>query len=426
ALLDGVVAYLPSPLDIPPMTGTDLSGEKTIERAASVEEAFCGLAFKIVTDPFVGRLTYVRVYSGSLKSGSYVYNSSKQQKERVSRLLLMHADNREEIDEIRAGEICAMVGLKNTITGDTLCDQQKVVVLESIEFPEPVISIAIEPKTKIDQERLGIALSKMADEDPTFRIKSDEETGQTIISGMGELHLEIIVDRMKREHKVETNIGQPQVAYKESINSSVEEVEGKFIKQTGGRGQYGHVVIAMEPIENHTGFEFENKIVGGTIPKEYIPACEKGMREAAETGVLAGYPIEGVKVRLFDGSFHDVDSSEIAFQIAASMAFKEAFKKCKPFLLEPVMKVEVVAPEEYMGDVIGDLSSRRGQIQGSEPRGNVQAVKARVPLREMFGYATDIRSMTQGRAAFTMEFDRYEELPTNITQEIVTKRTGQE
>ncbi len=422
-LLDAIVDYLPSPLDIPPVKGTDPNTGEEIIRKASDDEPFAALAFKIMTDPFVGQLTYVRVYSGVLTAGSYVYNATKNSKERVGRLLRMHANKREEIKEIRAGDIGAIVGLKNTLTGDTLCDESAPIILESIEFPEPVISVAIEPKTKADQEKLSMALQKLAQEDPSFRVSFNEETGQTIISGMGELHLEIIVDRLMREFKVGANVGRPQVAYRETIRSS-SKAEGKFIRQTGGRGQYGHVFLEVEPLGKGKGFEFVNKIVGGVIPKEYIPAVEKGVKEALDTGVLASYPVVDVKVTLYDGSYHEVDSSEIAFKIAGSMALKEALRKANPVLLEPIMNVEVVTPEEYMGDVIGDLNSRRGKIQTMEKRGNAQVIRALVPLSEMFGYATDLRSMTQGRANYTMQFERYEEVPKNIAEEIIAKVSG--
>ncbi len=422
-LLDAIVDYLPSPLDIPPVKGIDPRTQEEIIRKASDDEPFSALAFKIMTDPFVGHLTYVRVYSGVLSAGSYVYNVNKNSKERVGRLLRMHANQREEIKELRAGDIGAIVGLKNTLTGDTLCDEDAPIILESIEFPEPVISVAIEPKTKADQEKLSLALQKLAQEDPSFRVSFNEETGQTIISGMGELHLEIIVDRLMREFKVGANVGRPQVAYRETIRSS-SKAEGKFIRQTGGRGQYGHVFLEVEPLGKGKGFEFVNKIVGGVIPKEYIPAVEKGVREALDTGVLAGYPVVDVRVTLYDGSYHEVDSSEIAFKIAASMALKEALKKASPVLLEPIMNVEVITPEEYMGDVIGDLNSRRGKIQAMEKRGNTQVIRALVPLAEMFGYATDLRSMTQGRGNYTMQFERYEEVPKNISEEIIAKVSG--
>lgn len=419
-LLDAVVDYLPSPLDIPPVKGKDLDGNDVV-RHTSDDEPFAALAFKIMTDPYMGQLTYFRVYSGWLEAGSYVLNSTKGKKERIGRLLKMHANKREEIKEIYAGDICATVGLKYTITGDTLCDENKPVILESMEFPEPVISVAIEPKTKADQDKLSMALNKLAQEDPSFRVKVDEETGQTIISGMGELHLEIIVDRLMREFKVEANVGNPQVAYRETIRKK-STYESKYIKQSGGRGQYGHVVLEVEPQEPGAGFKFINKIVGGVIPKEYIPAVEKGIVEAMDTGVLAGYPVVDVAVTLLDGSYHEVDSSEMAFKIAASIGFKEACKKASPVLLEPIMKVEVVVPDEYMGDVMGDLNSRRGRIEGMEARGNAQVIRCNVPLKEMFGYATSLRSLTQGRATYTMIFDHYEEVPQNISDEIIKSK----
>jgi elongation factor G len=423
-LLDAIVDYLPSPLEIPPVTGVRPSDGAVIERRASDDEPFAALAFKIMTDPFVGQLTFVRVYSGVLSAGSYVYNSTKDVKERIGRLLKMHANKREEIKEVRAGDIAAIVGLKSTLTGDTLCDENNPVILESIQFPEPVIAVAIEPKTKADQEKLSVSLAKLAQEDPSFKVSYDEETGQTIISGMGELHLEIIVDRLMREFKVGANVGKPQVAYKETIKGSA-KVEGKFVRQSGGRGQYGHVWIDVEPLERGKGFEFVNKIVGGAIPKEYIPAVEKGIKEAMDSGVLAGYPVVDVKTTLFDGSYHEVDSSEMAFKIAGSMAFKEGAKKAQITLLEPIMSVEVVTPEEYMGDVIGDLNSRRGKIQSMEKRGNSQVIKAMVPLSEMFGYATDLRSKTQGRATYTMQFSHYEDVPKGIMDSIVAKVKGE-
>jgi elongation factor G len=419
-LLDAIVAYLPSPLDIPPVKGISTDTGEEIERHASDEEPFSALAFKIMSDPYVGKLTYFRVYSGVLKSGSYVYNSTKNKKERIGRILYMHANHRQEVDEIATGDIVAAVGLKDTTTGDTLCSEEHPIVLESMQFPEPVISVAIEPKTKADQEKMGIALQKLAEEDPTFKTHTDPETGQTIISGMGELHLEIIVDRMFREFKVEANVGKPQVAYKETIRKAVKS-EGKFIRQSGGRGQYGHVWLEIEPKEPGTGYEFVNKIVGGVIPKEYIPAVDTGVREALENGVLAGYPVVDVKVTLYDGSYHEVDSSEMAFKIAASIAFKEGMKKAQPVLLEPIMKVEVVVPEEYMGDVIGDINSRRGHIEGMEPRGGAQVIRGFVPLAEMFGYATDLRSKTQGRGTYTMQFSHYAEVPKSIADSIINK-----
>ncbi|WP_422448992.1 elongation factor G [Thermoanaerobacterium sp. DL9XJH110] len=419
-LLDAIVAYLPSPLDIPPVKGISPNSGEEIERHASDDEPFSALAFKIMSDPYVGKLTYFRVYSGTLKSGSYVYNSTKNRKERIGRILYMHANHRQEVDEIATGDIVAAVGLKDTTTGDTLCSEEHPIVLESMQFPEPVISVAIEPKTKADQEKMGIALQKLAEEDPTFKTHTDPETGQTIISGMGELHLEIIVDRMFREFKVEANVGKPQVAYKETIRKAVKS-EGKFIRQSGGRGQYGHVWLEIEPREPGSGYEFVNKIVGGVIPKEYIPAVDTGVREALENGVLAGYPVVDVKVTLYDGSYHEVDSSEMAFKIAASIAFKEGMKKAQPVLLEPIMKVEVVVPEEYMGDVIGDINSRRGHIEGMEPRGGAQVIRGFVPLAEMFGYATDLRSKTQGRGTYTMQFSHYAEVPKSIADSIINK-----
>ncbi len=417
-LLDAVVDYMPSPLDIKPIEGVNPDGE-TVVRPADDNAPFSALAFKIMTDPFVGQLTYARVYSGRLDAGSYVLNSTKNKKERIGRLLKMHANKREEIKEIYSGDICAIVGLKYTTTGDTLCDEKAPVILEAMEFPEPVISVAIEPKTKADQDKLGIALNKLAQEDPSFRVSVDEETLQTIISGMGELHLEIIVDRLIREFKVEANIGNPQVAYRETIRKKVSQ-EAKYIKQSGGRGQYGHVFIDVEPIES--GFEFENKITGGAIPKEYIPAVEKGVVEAMNSGALAGYPIVDIKVTLTDGTYHDVDSSEMAFKIAGSMALKDAVKKANPVILEPIMKVEVVVPDEYMGDVMGDLSSRRGKVEGMEMRGSAQIIRCFVPLKEMFGYATNLRSLSQGRATYTMQFDHYEEVPNNIAEEIIKSK----
>ncbi|MBU0629726.1 MAG: elongation factor G [Candidatus Margulisbacteria bacterium] len=422
-LLDGIVDYLPSPLDKKAVVGTDPKNGEEITREPSDEAPFSALAFKIATDPFVGRLTFFRVYSGVLSTGSYTFNSSKDRKERIGRLLQMHANKREEISEIYAGDIGAIVGLKGTMTGDTLCDGDKQIILESIQFPEPVIFVAIEPKTSADQEKLGLSLSKLAEEDPTFRIKTDPETGQTIISGMGELHLEIIVDRLLREFKVEANVGKPQVAYKETILGSA-EVEGKFIRQTGGRGQYGHVWLKIEPLEAGKGYEFVNKIVGGAIPKEYIPAVDAGIKEAMLTGVLAGYPVIDMRATLFDGSYHDVDSSEIAFKIAGSMAFKSGFMKSKPILLEPIMKVEVVVPEQYMGDVIGNLSSRRGHVEEMSPLAGMQTIKSKVPLAQMFGYSTDLRSLTQGRGNYTMEFSEYREVPNNIATQIIEKAQG--
>ena len=422
-LLDAVIDYLPSPLDLPAIKGINPRADAEVERHADDSEPFSALAFKIMTDPFVGQLTYFRIYSGTLNSGSYVYNSAKDTNERVGRLLKMHANKREEIKTVYAGEIAAAVGLKNTTTGDTLCDKDNPIILERIEFPEPVIAIAIEPKTKVDQEKMTLSLQKLAQEDPSFRLRTDEETGQTIISGMGELHLEIIVDRLLREFKVEANVGKPQVAYRETIKGRVES-EGKYIRQTGGRGQYGHVWIELEPKPAGEGFEFENDIVGGSIPREYISAVEKGIREALDTGVLAGYPVVDVKVRLFDGSYHDVDSSEMAFKIAGSMAFKDGARRATPVLLEPVMALEVIVPEEYMGEVIGDINSKRGRIQGVKPRSGAQVITGEVPLSEMFGYATDLRSMTQGRAVFTLQFARYEEVPRSVSEQIVAKVKG--
>jgi len=421
-LLDAIVDYLPSPIDIPPVKGKTPQGKEE-ERKVSDDEPFSALAFKVMSDPYVGQLTYVRVYSGVLSSGSYVYNSIKQKKERIGRLLKMHANKREEIKEVRAGDIAAIVGLKYTLTGDTLCDEKNPIILEAIEFPEPVISIAIEPKTKADQEKLSSALSKLAQEDPSFKVTYNEDTGQTLISGMGELHLEIIVDRLIREFKVGANIGKPNVAYRETIKTTA-KAEGKFIRQTGGRGQYGHVFIEIEPLGKGKGFEFINKIVGGSIPKEYIPAIEKGIKEAMERGVVAGYPVVDVKATLYDGSYHEVDSSEMAFKIASSIAFKEAANKAQPVLLEPIMNIEVVTPEIYMGEVIGDLNSRRGKVQSMERRGNTQVIRALVPLAEMFGYATDLRSKTQGRATYTMQFSHYEEVPKNIADSIVEHTKG--
>ncbi|TYP50882.1 elongation factor G [Thermosediminibacter litoriperuensis] len=419
-LLDAIIDYLPSPLDIPAVKGVDPETGGEIERQPSDDEAFSALAFKIMSDPYVGKLTYFRIYSGTLKAGSYVYNSTKNKKERIGRILRMHANHRQEMEEAMTGEIVAAVGLKDTTTGDTLCAEEKPIILESMQFPEPVISVAIEPKTKADQEKMGIALQRLAEEDPTFRTYTDQETGQTIIAGMGELHLEIIVDRMFREFKVQANVGKPQVAYKETIKKAV-KAEGKYIRQTGGRGQYGHVWLEIEPLEPGKGYEFVNRIVGGVIPKEYIPAVDAGVREALQNGVLAGYPVVDVKVTLFDGSYHEVDSSEMAFKIAGSLAFKEAMKKAEPVLLEPIMKVEVVVPEEYMGDVIGDLNSRRGHIEGIELRSGAQVVRGYVPLAEMFGYATDLRSKTQGRGTYTMQFSHYAEVPKNIAESIINK-----
>ncbi|HEX2204470.1 MAG TPA: elongation factor G [Longimicrobium sp.] len=418
-LLDAVIDYLPAPVDIPAIRGVNPDDESDIERHASDDEPFSALAFKIATDPYVWKLTFFRVYSGVIESGAHVLNSTKGKRERLGRILQMHANKREEIPEVRAGDIAAAIGLKDTTTGNTLCAPDHPVVLESMTFPEPVIDVAIEPKTKVDQDKMGEALRRLADEDPTFRVHTDAETGQTIISGMGELHLEILVDRMLREFKVDANVGRPQVAYRETIRKSVEKVEGKFVRQTGGSGQYGHVVINMTPAEPGQGFVFEDKIVGGVIPREYIKPAEQGMREAMDTGVLAGYPMVDVKVQLVFGSYHDVDSSEIAFKIAGSMAFKEAARRAGPVLLEPMMSVEVVTPGDYMGDVIGDLSSRRGKIQGMDQRGEAQVIHALVPLSEMFGYSTTLRSMSQGRAVYTMQFAHYEEVPKSKAEEIL-------
>ena len=424
-LLDAVVNYLPSPLDIPPVQGLTPDRSAALTRGPSDKEPFSALVFKIMTDSFVGQLAFFRVYSGSLNSGSYVFNSTKQTRERIGRLLKMHANKREEIKDVFAGDIAAAVGLRNVTTGDTICDENKQILLEAMDFPEPVISVAIEPKTKADQEKMGVALNKLAQEDPTFRINTDPDTAQTIISGMGELHLEIIVDRMMREFNVGANVGKPQVAYKETIRKKA-DAEGKYIRQTGGRGQYGHVRITVEPSGVGTGFVFENEIIGGSIPKEYIKPVEQGIKEAMNSGVLAGYEVKDVKVVLYDGSYHEVDSSEIAFKIAGSMAFKEACRKASPALLEPVMKVEVVLPEEYMGDVTGDLNRRRGRIEGMEARPGTQIIKASVPLSEMFGYATDVRSRTQGRATYTMHFGHYEEVPKQIADEIIARAQGRE
>jgi elongation factor G len=422
-LLDAIIDYLPSPLEIPPVTGTTMDGSDTIVRYADEKEPFSAIAFKVMTDPFVGQLTFIRVYSGVLNAGSYVYNSSKNIKERVGRLLKMHANKREELKKVSAGDIVAVVGLKKTLTGDTLCDDKDPVILEAIEFPEPVVAVAIEPKTKADQEKLSQSLAKLAQEDPSFKVSFNEETGQTIISGMGELHLEIIVDRLLREFKVSANVGKPQVAYKETVRS-LSQAEGKFVRQSGGRGQFGHVLIKIEPLESEKGFEFVNKIAGGTIPREYVPAVEKGIKEAMERGILAGYPVVDVKATLYDGSYHEVDSSEMAFKIAASMAFRDAALKAEPVILEPVMGIEVVTPEEYMGDVIGDLSSRRGKIQNIERRGGVQVIRAQAPLSEMFGYATDLRSKTQGRATYTMQFSHYSEVPKGVSDNIIAVVRG--
>ncbi len=423
-LLDGVVEYLPSPLDIPPVVGIEPGTDKEVKRAPSDSEPFSALAFKIMTDPFAGQLTFFRVYSGTLKTGTTVLNITKGTKERIGRLLKMHANKREEIDTVYAGDIAAAVGLKGATTGDTLSDEKHQVLLEVMKFPEPVIAMAIEPKTKPDQEKMGVGLQKLAQEDPSFRVRTDEETAQTIISGMGELHLEIIVDRLFREFKVEANVGKPEVAYRETIRRSA-EAEGKYIKQTGGRGQYGHACITVEPLEAGKGFEFVNDVAGGAIPREFIPAIEKGIKERMETGVLAGYPVRDIRVTLTDGSYHDVDSNEMAFKIAGSMAFQDACKRADPVLLEPIMKVEVLVPQEFMGDVIGNLNGRRGKIHGMKVRAGSQAIDAAVPLSAMFGYSTDLRSRTQGRATYSMEFDRYEQVPKQIAEEIIAKNRGE-
>ena len=421
-MLDAVIEYLPSPIDVPPIKGIlDDKNESEGERKSSDDDPFAALAFKIATDPFVGTLTFFRVYSGVLKSGDTVYNPVKGKKERVGRILQMHANSREDLKEVRAGDIAGAVGLKDIVTGDTLCDQNNIITLERMEFPDPVISVAVEPKTKPDQEKMGIALGKLAQEDPSFRVHTDEESGQTIISGMGELHLEIIVDRLKREFKVEANVGKPQVAYRETIRATLEKVVGKFVRQSGGRGQYGHVVFKIEPKRAGEGFEFVNKIVGGVVPKEYIPAVEKGVIEQMVNGIIAGYPVVDVKVTLYDGSYHDVDSSEMAFKIAGSRGFKEGALKAKPVLLEPIMKVEIVTPEEYMGTVNGDLNRRRGILQGTDETPAGKVIRAEVPLSEMFGYATDLRSATQGRAVYTMEFEKYNEVPANIAESITNR-----
>ena len=422
-LMDAVVEYLPSPLDVPPVTGVKLNGDEA-SRPPEDDAPFSALAFKVAVDPYVGKLTYFRVYSGTLKAGSYVLNASRDKRERISRILQMHANHREDRDEIYAGELAAAVGLKVTTTGETLCEIGKPIILESMEFPEPVIFVAIEPKTKADEEKLGNSLQRLSEEDPTFRVHTDEETGQTIIAGMGELHLEIIVDRLVREFNVDANVGKPQVAYRETIRNKVDKVEGRFVRQSGGRGQYGHVVIEMQPNVPGGGYEFESRIQGGAIPREYIPSVDDGIQEAMSTGVLAGYPVVDIKVALIDGTYHEVDSSDMAFKIAGSLAFKNAAQKAKPVLLEPMMAVEVVTPSEYMGDVMGDLNSRRGHIDGMEPRGNAQVITATVPLSLMFGYATDVRSATQGRATYTMQFKHYAEVPASIASEIVSKVRG--
>ncbi|SDY93189.1 elongation factor G [Thermoactinomyces sp. DSM 45892] len=421
-LLDAVVAYMPSPLDVPAIQGQLPDGTEAA-RESSDEEPFSALAFKIMTDPYVGKLTFFRVYSGTLESGSYVLNSTKEKRERVGRILQMHANSREEISRVYAGDIAAAVGLKDTTTGETLCDEKNPIVLESMEFPDPVIEIAIEPKSKGDQDKMSIALTKLAEEDPTFKAWTDEETGQTIIAGMGELHLDIIVDRMKREFKVEANIGAPQVAYRETFRTAA-KVEGKFVRQSGGRGQFGHVWVEFEPMEAGEGFEFVNKIVGGVVPREYIPAVQAGIEESMKNGVLAGFPLVDVRARLVDGSYHDVDSSEMAFKIAGSMALKAAKSKCNPVILEPMMKVEVTVPEEYMGDIMGDVSSRRGRVEGMDARGNSQVVRGMVPLSEMFGYVNSLRSRTQGRGTFSMVFSHYEEVPKSVAEEIIKKASG--
>jgi elongation factor G len=423
-LLDAVIDYLPSPLDVPPIHGVDPRTEHELSRRPAEDEPFSALAFKVMSDPYVGKLTYFRVYSGKVAAGDRVLNVTTGKTERIGRLLQMHANHREEREEIGAGEIVAAVGLKATTTGDTLATETAPIRLESMTFPDPVISVAIEPKTKADQDKLAQALGRLSEEDPTFRVRSDEETGQTIIAGMGELHLEIIVDRLMREFNVNANVGRPQVAYRETVGKRVDKVEGRFVRQTGGRGQYGHAVINLEPSGPGEGYEFIDKIVGGKIPREYISSVDLGIQEAMESGVLAGFPVVDIRIELVDGSYHDVDSSEMAFKIAGSMAFKNAAQRAKPKILEPIMAVEVVTPEEYLGDVMGDLNSRRGRVEGLEPRGNAQAIRARVPLATMFGYATDLRSTTQGRATFTMQFDRYEEAPQTIAGEIVSAAQG--
>ena len=423
-MLDAVIDYLPAPTDVPNIKGTLPDSDEEVTRPSSDDAPFSALAFKVMTDPYVGKLTFFRVYSGILQSGSYVQNSTKGKRERVGRILQMHANSREEISEVHAGDIAAAVGLKDTTTGDTLCDEKNLVILESMEFPEPVISLSVEPKSKGDQDKMTTALQKLQEEDPTFRAETNPETGQVVISGMGELHLDIIVDRMRREFKVEANVGAPQVAYRETFRGSA-QVEGKFARQSGGRGQYGHVWIEFTPNEEGAGFEFENGIVGGVVPREYIPAVQAGLQDALQNGVIAGYPLIDIKARLFDGSYHDVDSSEMAFKIAASMALKNAASKCNPVLLEPMMKVEVVIPDEYLGDIMGDITSRRGRVEGMEARGNAQVVKAFVPLSEMFGYATSLRSNTQGRGTYSMHFDHYEEVPKSVSEEIIKKNKGQ-
>ncbi|WP_026702401.1 elongation factor G [Salibacterium aidingense] len=423
-MIDAVIDYLPSPLDVPAIKGILPDSEEEVERTADDEGPFAALAFKVATDPYVGKLTFFRVYSGKLDAGSYVRNTTKEKRERVGRILQMHANSREEISTVYSGDIAAGIGLKDTGTGDTLCDDKSRVILESMDFPDPVIRLSVEPKSKADHDKMGIALGKLAEEDPTFQTETDEETGQTIIKGMGELHLDIIVDRLKREFKVDATVGAPQVSYRETIRESA-NCEGKFVRQSGGRGQYGHVWVTFEPNEEGGGFEFVNKIVGGVVPREYVPSVQQGIEEALDNGLLAGYPMVDVKATLFDGSYHDVDSNEMAFKVAASMALKEAKNHCKPVLLEPLMKVEVVVPEEYMGDVMGDVTSRRGRVDGMEARGNSQAIKAFVPLAEMFGYATNLRSITQGRGNYTMFFDHYEEVPKSISEEIIKKNSGE-
>lgn len=421
-MLDAVIDYLPSPVDVPDIKGQLEDGTETV-RKSSDDEPFAALAFKIMTDPYVGKLTFFRVYSGILQSGSYVLNATKGKRERIGRILQMHANSRQEISEVFSGDIAAAVGLKDTGTGDTLCDEKNPVILESMNFPDPVIDIAVEPKTKADQDKLGVALAKLTEEDPTLRAKTNEETGQTILSGMGELHLDIIVDRLRREFKVDTNVGKPQVAYRETFRASA-KVEGKFVRQSGGRGQYGHCWVEFEPLEPGTGFQFESKIVGGAIPREYIAPIQAGIEESMQNGVLAGYPVVDIKATVVDGSYHDVDSSEMAFKIAGSMALKAAKDKCQPVILEPMMKVEVTVPEEYMGDVMGDLNSRRGRIEGMDNRAGAQIIRAKVPLSEMFGYSTTLRSRTQGRGVFSMELSHYEEVPKSIADEIISKNKG--
>jgi elongation factor G len=419
-MLDAVIDFLPSPLDVPPVSGLDPRTHETVERHTDPTEPFSALAFKIAADPYVGKLAFFRVYSGTLKTGSYVYNSTKDTKERIGRLLQLHANHREDIESVSAGDIAAAVGLKNTFTGDTLCDESKPIVLESISFPEPVIELAVEPKTKADQDKMSIALQRLAEEDPTFRVSTDEESSQTRIAGMGELHLEVIVDRMLREFKVQANVGRPQVSYREAIRKPAKG-EGRFVRQTGGKGQYGHAVLTLEPLGRGTGVEFESKIVGGAVPREFWRAIEQGLREALDGGIVAGYPVIDVKATLIDGSFHEVDSSEMAFKIAGSMAAKDGVAKADPGLLEPLMKVEVTTPEEFMGDVIGYLNAKRGQIDGLDERGTSRVIRAHVPLAEMFGYATELRSMTQGRAVYSMEFSHYAEVPASLATELIAK-----